>query len=81
MFMEPFSPQIMYHQFSKIMHFSNESVGRTRSNDELGPVKFVFGMYLLSVFTRWVYLSSSLSFLFLLLFQENVIFLRSVSST
>lgn len=60
---------MMHHQFSEILHFNSASVRRTRSSNELGLVRFVFGVYLPDSIYRMemLLLSSALSFLFLLL--------------
>lgn len=38
--------EMMPHQFLETLHFNSASIRRSRSNSELGLVRFVFGVYL-----------------------------------
>lgn len=59
-----FFNKVTCHQFSKILHFNNKNVRRTRSNDEVRPIRDVLGTHLLSVFTTWIYYISLVLYLF-----------------
>lgn len=74
--------EMMHHQFSEMLHFNRASVRRTRSNNELGLVRFVCGVYLPDSIYRMdmLLLFSALSFLFLILSLKIFFFCFSQDS-